>query len=151
MTLKEQLTEDMKTSMKAGTAERTGVLRLLRGAIKNEEIKLGHELADDEVLKVLAREVKQRKDSIEAYTAAGRTDLVDVEAAEQKVIAEYLPQAMDEAELKAVVEAAIAKTGATDMKQMGAVIGAVMQVVGTRADGGAVSKLVREYLAGGAQ
>ncbi|HEY6736442.1 MAG TPA: GatB/YqeY domain-containing protein [Candidatus Saccharimonadia bacterium] len=150
MTLQERLTEDMKSSMKAGTADRTGVLRLVRGAIKNEEIKVGHPLGDDEVLKVLAREVKQRKDSIEAYTAAGRSELAEAEAAEQKIIAEYLPQAMDETELRQLIDAVVAQVGATDMKQMGVVIGQVMQQVGTRADGGTVSKLVRERLAGGA-
>lgn len=151
MTLKERLTEDMKASMKAGTAERTGVLRLVKSAIRNEEIKLGHDLTDDETLKVLAREVKQRKDSIEAYTAAHRPELAQAEAAEQAIIQEYLPQAMDETELRAVVDQVIAELGAADVKQMGLVIGAVMKAVGARADGGSVSRLVRERLAGGAQ
>lgn len=147
MTIVEQLTEDMKVSMKAGDTGRTGVLRLLRGAMKNEQIKAGHELSDDEALKVLQREAKQRRDSIEAYRGAGRTDLAEHEEAELVVISGYLPEVMSEDELAKVVDEAIAETGATDVKQMGAVIGAVMKRVGARAEGGAVSKLVRERLA----
>lgn len=146
MGISEQLTEDMKSSMKAGTADRTGVLRLLRGSIKNEEIKIGHELSDEEVLKVLTKEAKQRQDSIEAYSAANRTDLVKQEEMELGVIKEYLPEALSESELESMVEEAIKQTGASDMKQMGAVIGVVMKKSGARADGGAVSKLVREKL-----
>jgi uncharacterized protein len=146
VSIAEQLTEDMKASMKAGNADRTNVLRLLRGALKNEEIKVGHSLGDDEVLKVLQRESKQRKDSIEAYTQAGRTDLVDKEEAEQKIIQEYLPEALSEADVAKIVDEVIAETGATDMKQMGAVIGGVMKRVGAAAEGGLVSKLVREKL-----
>jgi uncharacterized protein YqeY len=145
--ISEQLTEDMKTSMKAGDAVRTGVLRLLRGAMKNEEIKLGHPLEEAEMLKVLSREAKQRRDSIEAYQAAGRADLVAVEEAELKVISGYLPEAMSEADVAKVVDEVIAEVGATDMKQMGAVIGGVMKRVGAKAEGGLVSKLVREKLA----
>jgi uncharacterized protein YqeY len=144
----EQLTEAMKTSMKAGDAERTSVVRLLRGALKNEEIKVGHVLEEAEALKVLQREAKQRRDSIEAYRSAGRDDLADKEEAELVVIAGYLPEAMSDEELAKVVDEVIAETGATDAKQMGAVIGGVMKRVGARAEGGAVSRLVREKLAG---
>lgn len=147
MGLAEQLTEDMKTSMKAGTADRTGVLRLIRGSVKNEEIKLGHPLTEDEILKVLSKEAKQRQDSISAYSAAGRDDLVKQEEMELGVIKEYLPEALGEAELEKLVDEAIKETGAADMKQMGAVIGAVMKKAGASADGGAVSKIVREKLA----
>ena len=147
MTIAEQLTEDMKSSMKAQDADRTGVLRLLRGSLKNEEIKVGHGLSDDEALKVLQREAKQRRDSVEAYQAAGRTDLADREEAELKVIKCYLPEVMSDDELAKVVDEVVAETGATDAKQMGAVIGAVLKRVGARADGAAVSKLVREKLA----
>ncbi|MDB5178093.1 MAG: Glutamyl-tRNA(Gln) amidotransferase subunit [Patescibacteria group bacterium] len=148
MGITEQLTEAMKTSMKAGDAERTSVVRLLRGALKNEEIKVGHVLEEAEALKVLQREAKQRRDSIEAYRSAGRDDLADKEEAELVVIAGYLPEAMSDEELAKVVDEVIAETGATDAKQMGAVIGGVMKRVGARAEGGAVSRLVREKLAG---
>ncbi|MBW4062224.1 GatB/YqeY domain-containing protein [Candidatus Saccharibacteria bacterium] len=147
MTISEQLTADMATSMKAGTAERTGVLRLLRSSLKNEEIKLGHPLSDDEALKVLQREAKQRRDSITAYTEAGRTELAANEQMELETIATYLPQPLSDAELGGIVDEVIASLGATDMKSMGAVIGGVMAKVGARAEGGAVSKLVREKLA----
>jgi uncharacterized protein len=146
----DQLTNDMKDSMKAGNSERTGVIRLLRGSMKNEEIKLGHVLTEEEALKVLTREAKQRRDSIAAYQEAGRDDLVKQEEAELAVITEYLPQAMTEDEVAKVVDHVVDRLGATDLKQMGAVIGAVMKEVGARADGGTVSRLVRERLNGGA-
>lgn len=146
MTTPEQLTQDMKDSMKAGDSERTGVLRLLKSALKYEEIKLGHPLSEAEVLKVLQREAKQRKDSIEAYKAAGRQDLLDVEEQELGVIATYLPKAMSESELTKIVDAVISELGATGMPQLGQVIGEVMKRVGAQADGGAVAQLVRARL-----
>jgi uncharacterized protein len=146
VTINEQLTEDMKASMKAGQADRTGVLRLIRGALKNEEIKVGHPLDEAEVLKVLQREAKQRRDSIAAYRYANRPELAEHEEAELAVISEYLPEAMSDEELAQVVDEVIAETGATTPAQMGAVIGGVMKRVGARADGGTVSRLVRERL-----
>jgi uncharacterized protein YqeY len=146
VTIAEQLLEDMKTSMKAGEAARTGVLRLLRAALKNDEIKLGHELSEDEAMKVLAREAKQRRDSIEAYRTAGRDDLLAQEELELGIIATYLPTALTEAQLTAIVDEVVSTLGATDAKQMGQVIGAVMARVGASADGGAVSRLVRARL-----
>jgi uncharacterized protein YqeY len=147
VSITEQLTEDMKTSMKAGDSERTGILRLLRGALKNEEIKVGHVLDEDEALKVLQREAKQRRDSIEAYQGAGREDLAAKERYELEAIGGYLPEAMSDDELAKLVDEVIAETGATDVKQMGAVIGGVMKRAGARAEGGVVSRLVREKLA----
>jgi uncharacterized protein len=146
--IQQKLTEDMKTSMKAGDVERTGVLRLLRGAIKNEELKTGQGFKLDEagVLKVLQREAKQRKDSIQAYAEAGRDDLKLVEEKELAIIVTYLPEAMSEAEVKAEIDVVMDELGDTDMSQMGQVIGSVMKRVGGRADGGMVSKLVRERL-----
>ncbi len=144
MTISEQLTEDMKTSMRAGTEVRTGVLRLLRGALKNEEIKAGHGLDEAEMLKVLQREAKQRRDSIDAYRSAGRDDLLAIEERELGIIATYLPEAMSEDELVKVVDGVIAELGKGNMGQ---VMGAVMKQVGARADGAAVSRLVKERLA----
>lgn len=147
MTTLETLTEDMKTSMKAGDAARTGVLRLLRGALKNEEINAGHVALDESgAMKVLQREAKQRRDSIEAYRAAGRQDLLAQEELELGIIASYLPEAMSETELASVVDEVITELGATDAKSMGQVMGAVMARVGAKADGGAVSRLVRARL-----
>lgn len=148
MTIALQLTEDMKTSMKAGQTDRTGVLRLLRGSLKNEEIKLGHALEEAEALRVLQREAKQRRDSISAYDAAGRADLSKHEAMELGIVQEYLPATMSEEDLIAVIDEVIAKSGATTVAQMGMVIGGVMQQVGARAEGGTVSRLVRERLTG---
>lgn len=146
MNLAEQITEDMKTSMKAGDSARTGVLRLLRGAFKNEEIKTGSPLDDAGQMKVLQREAKQRKDSIAAYSAAGRNDLVANEEAELAIIATYLPQQMSEDELTALVEKVVAETGANGPAAMGQVIGAVMKQAGAAADGGLVARLVKEKL-----
>ena len=146
MTIQEQLTADLATSMKAGDSEKTGVLRLIRSSIKNEAIKIGHDLGDDEVTKVLQREAKQRRDSIDAYEKAGREDLATTEKSELEVIQSYLPEALSEEELAKVVDEVISAQGATDMKSMGAVIGAVMAKVGASAEGGVVSRLVRERL-----
>jgi uncharacterized protein YqeY len=146
LSIAEQLTEDMKASMKAGQPSRTSVLRLLRGALKNEEIKLRHSLSEDETFKVLQREAKQRRDSIEAYQTADRTDLVQQEQAELEIISEYLPEAMSEDEVAKVVDEVLAETGASNIAQMGQVMGAVMKRVGAKADGGMVSKLVKEKL-----
>jgi uncharacterized protein YqeY len=147
VTISEQLTEDMKTSMKAGNAERTGVLRLLRGALKDEEIKRGHtELDEAAALQVLQRQAKQRRDSSEAYKLAGREDLLKQEQFELGIIAEYLPTAMTDEEIGAVVDEVLAAQGEVSMAQMGQVIGAVMAKVGARADGGAVARIVRARL-----
>lgn len=150
MGLSEQLTEDMKTSMRAQDASRTGTLRLLRGAIKNEEIKLGHSLSDDEVQKVLVREAKQRRDSITAYEAAGRQDLVATEASELEIISGYLPKLLTEAELSKMVDDVIAETGASDQKAMGQVIGAVKARAGAAADGAMLAGMVKAKLGGAA-
>ena len=146
MTKIEQLDSDIAAAMRSGEADTTAVLRLLKSSIKNEQIKLGHELGDDEVMKVLAREAKQRRDSIAAYETAKRADLVKVEQDELEVIQTYLPKQLDEAELAKLVEAAITETGATSKAQMGQVMAAVMKQTAGAADGAAVSKLVAEKL-----
>jgi uncharacterized protein YqeY len=146
VTIIEQLTEDMKASMKAGEPDRTGTLRLLRGAVKNEAIKLGHDLDEAEVLKVLQREAKQRRDSVEAYQKADRMDLSAHEEAELAIIAQYLPEPMSREELAAVVAEVVAELKPTGPAQMGQVMGEVMKRTAGRAEGGAVSQLVREAL-----
>lgn len=146
MTITEQITEDMKSSMKAGDAHRTGVLRLLRSSFKNEQIKLGHELSDAETLKVLQREAKQRRESAEVYRANERAEQAAAEESELEVIASYLPQPLTEAELAAIVDEVVGSMDNPQPSAMGQVIGAVMAKVGARADGGAVSKVVRERL-----
>ncbi len=146
MTIAERLTDDMKSSMRAGDTRTTGVLRLLRAAMKNEEIKLGHELSEDEAMKILQREAKQRRDSIEQYNAGGRPELAAGEEAELVIVNAYLPQPMSQDDLAKVVDEVIAAQGATSPAQMGTVIGGVMSRVGAAAEGGAVSKIVRERL-----
>ena len=148
MAIAEQLVTDISASMKSGDSARTSTLRLLRSAIKNEEIKIGHELAEEEVMKVLMREAKQRRDSIAAYEEAGRTELVAEEKAELEIISTYLPQPLSEDELKSIVEAKIAELGATDIKMMGAVIAAVMKETAGKAEGSEVSRLVKTALLG---
>ena len=148
MTIYEQIMADLKASMLAGTSERTNALRLIKSSIKNEEIKIGHPLEDAEVEKVLQREAKQRRDSIDQYTGAGRPELAATEQSELSIIQEYLPEVLSAEELDQVVDQVIDRLGAKDSKQLGLVIGAVMQEVGAKADGSAVSALVRQKLVG---
>lgn len=147
MALVPHINQDLTASMKAGDAPRTSVLRLLKNALQQEQIKVGHELTEPEALKVAAREAKQRKDSIAQYQEAGRADLADSERHELEIIETYLPQQMSKPDLEKLVEAVIAETGTTDKAQMGVVIGEVMKRAAGRADGAAVSQLVRQKLA----
>jgi uncharacterized protein len=145
MALIDQIDTDLASSMKEGEAARTGVLRLLKNSIKNEQIKAGHDLSEPEVLKVLQREAKQRKDSIAQFKQGGRDDLADTEQQELAVIETYLPQQMSETELTVLVDTVITETAATPA-QMGVVIGEVMKRAAGQADGAAVSQLVRQKL-----
>ena len=147
MALPTQIDQDLATSMKEGVVARTAVLRLVKSSLKNEQIKLGHELSEAEALKVLQREAKQRKDSIEQYRAGNRADLAESEQHELTIIEAYLPQQMSPDELEQLVDSVIAETNATGVAQMGAVIGAVLARAKGRADGAAVSQLVRQKLA----
>jgi uncharacterized protein YqeY len=146
MSLIGQIDRDLATSMKEGTAERTGVLRLLKSALGNEQIKMGHILLKGEVFKVLQREAKQRRDSIAQYRQGGREDLAEAEQKELEIIEGYLPDQMGEDELKQLVDAVIAETGATTPAQMGLVMAVVMHRAAGQADGAAVSALVRQKL-----
>jgi uncharacterized protein YqeY len=147
MNVIEQIDLDVSTSMRAGTSVRTGTLRLLKSSFKNEQIKVGHELSGDEALKVLQREAKQRRDSIDAYENADRKDLANIEQSELDIIATYLPQPLSSIELSNIVSEVISELGNPGIAEMGRVIGAVMTRVGVRADGGSVAKAVREHLA----
>lgn len=146
MSLSERVQSDLTAAMKEQNAPLVAVLRLVKSSLKNEEIKLGHALSDDEVLKVLQHEAKQRKDSITAYNEGGRKDLADAEQAELDLISDYLPKQIGEAELTRIVDEVIAETGANSLAQMGAVIGKVMQITAGAADGGTVSAVVRQKL-----
>lgn len=146
MRLQEQINTDMVAALKAGESHKVGVLRLLITAMKNEQIKVGTELTDEQALKVLATQAKQRRDSIAAYEAAGRQDLVDNEAAELPIIEAYLPAQMDDETLESVVQAAIDQVGATSPADMGKVMGVAMGKVQGQADGGRVSAMVKKLL-----
>ena len=144
--LKAQIIDDMKAAMKGGEKVRLGVIRLITAAIKQREVDERIELDDEQVLIVLDKMVKQRRDSIQQYTDAGREDLAVIEQAEVEIIQAYLPAALSEDEIAAIVEAAIAQTGATSMADMGKVMGIVKPQVQGRGDMGAVSGIVKQKL-----
>lgn len=144
--LREQIADDMRAAMKAREQVRVDTLRMLMTAVKNVEVERGHELADDEVTDVVAKEAKRRRESIEAFKQGGRDDLVDKEAAQLAVLDTYLPEAMSDDELARIVDEAIAGSGATSAAQMGLVMKAVMPKVRGRADGSAVSAMVKKRL-----
>lgn len=148
MSLKQQLTDDMKTAMKAGEKERLGVIRLINAAIKQREVDERIMLDDAAVLAVLEKMVKQRKDSITQYEAAHREDLAAVERAEMAVIETYLPARLGEAEILAAIGEAIARTGASGPADMGKLMGVLKPKLAGQADMGQVSALVKKALAG---
>jgi hypothetical protein len=147
-TLKARLREEMTAAMRAGDKVRLGALRMLTAAITNREKEVGHELSDDEVREVAAREVKRRNESIEAFERGGRTDLVDKETSERAVLEPYAPAQLDEAQVDALIDEAIAGTGATSPKEMGKVMGVVMGRAKGRVDGSVVQAKVRARLGG---
>jgi uncharacterized protein len=144
--LKQRLAQDLRAAMKAQEKTRLGALRLLTAAVRNREVELRHELSDEEFEEVATREVKRRREAIEAYERAGRPDRVQVEAEEQRAIEAYLPAALSEEEVDAVIEEAIAATGATGPGDLGRVMGTVMGRVKGRADGRVVQQRVRARL-----
>ena len=148
MTLKQQLTDDMKAAMKSGDKDSLGVIRLINAAIKQKEVDERVELDDAAVLAVLDKMVKQRKDSVTQYEAAAREDLAAIERAEIVVIERYLPAKLDEAAIAAVIEAAIASTGAAGPADMGKLMGVLKPQLAGQADMGQVSALVKRRLAG---
>jgi len=146
--LRLQIQDDMKTALKAGDKRRLGAVRLILAAVKQKEVDERKELADPEVLAVLEKMLKQRRDSISQYEQAGRTDLAEQEAYEVGVIQGYMPAALGEAEIGALIEEAIAATGAKAMADMGKVMAIVKPKIQGRADMGAVSARVKQRLAG---
>ncbi|MDR6537853.1 GatB/YqeY domain-containing protein [Variovorax soli] len=149
MSLKDQITEDMKTAMRAKDSERLGTIRLLLAALKQKEVDERIELDDAMVVAIVDKLVKQRKDSVAAFTQGGRTDLADKEAAEIKVLEAYLPQRMGADEIAAEVKAIVAELGAKGPGDMGKVMGAVKTRLAGKADMGLVSAAVKAALAGG--
>ncbi len=146
MSMKQQLTDDMKAAMKAGEKHKLGVIRLINAAIKQKEVDERVELEDTAVIAVLDKMVKQRKDSVTQFVAADREDLAEIERAEIVVIEAYLPAKMGEAEIVAAIQAAIAETGATGAADMGKLMGALKPKLAGQADMGLVSKLVKQQL-----
>ena len=147
MTLKERITEDMKSAMRAGEKERLGTIRLALAAIKQREVDERITLDDGQVLTVLEKMIKQRKEAITQFQAGGRADLVAKESAEVSILEAYLPARLSDAELDALITGAIAATGATSPKDMGKVIASVKSQAQGRADMAVVSARVKEKLA----
>jgi uncharacterized protein len=147
MSLKEKIISDLTVAMKAKDAERLSTLRMVKANLMNRQIDKGSELTDDEVTKALQSLVKQRRDSIEQYEKAGRTDLAEKEALEISHIETYLPQAATAEEIAAAVVTAMLETGASSMKDMGAVMKATMTLLaGKTVDGKIVSEAVKAKL-----
>ena len=146
MSLKGQITDDMKSAMKAGEKDRLKVVRLILAAIKQVEVDKRIELDDAAVLSVLDKMVKQRRDSVEQFQKGNRNDLAEIELAEIAVLEKYLPEQMSDAELDAMIDAAIASTGAESIRDMGKVMGQIKAQAAGAADMGAVGAKVKARL-----
>ena len=148
MTLQQRIESAMRDAMRARDQRRTSTLRLVMAAAHNRQIELGRPLTDEDVVEVLGRQVKQRRESIEQFRAGGREEMAQDEEAEAAILAEYLPQQLTADELEGMVDAAIAETGASTPADLGRVMGRVVPLTKGRADGKAISDLVRAKLAG---
>jgi hypothetical protein len=144
--LKQRIQDDMKSAMKGGDKPRLGVIRLLMAAIKQREVDERIELDDTQILAVLDKMVKQRRDSISQYEQAGRPELAEQEAFEITILQGYLPEALSEAEIAAMIREAIQATGAESVRDMGKVMGQLKPKMQGRADMGAVSALIKQLL-----
>lgn len=147
-TLKERLAAEMKDALRAGEKVRLGALRMLSAAVTNKEKELQHDLSDDEVRDVAAKEMKKRTESIEAFLGAGRDELVEKERAEQDAIVSYAPEQLSDEQIDALLEEAFAATGATSEKEFGTVMGFLMGRAKGRVDGKMVQEKVRARLRG---
>lgn len=150
MSLQNRLTEDMKEAMKAKESGKVklSVIRMVKSAIKYQEIEKGHQLSDEEIIQVIAKEVKMRKDSIPEYEKAERTEMVETLKQEISLLMEYLPQQMSSEEILQLVQRIVAEVGAQSPKDMGKVMGKLAPLTKGRADGRIVSELVSKVLAG---
>jgi uncharacterized protein YqeY len=146
MSLKERITEDMKTAMRGGEKDRLATIRMLQAAIKQREVDERIQLDDAQVLSAIEKMIKQRKESIAQFEAGGRADLVAKEAAEMALLQVYLPAQLSEADLDALITEAIASTGAASIKDMGKVMGVVKSKAAGRADMGAVGARIKAKL-----
>ncbi|ANB58437.1 hypothetical protein GFC29_1764 [Anoxybacillus sp. B7M1] len=148
MGLLERLNDDMKQAMKNKEKEKLSVIRMVKASLQNEAIKLGKgQLSEDEELTVLSRELKQRKDSLQEFENAGRSDLADKTKEEIRILELYMPKQLTEEELTAIIKETIAEVGASSKADMGKVMGAIMPKVKGKADGSLVNKLVQQHLA----
>lgn len=147
MSLKLQITEDMKTAMRAKDSARLGAIRLLLAAIKQREVDERIELTDVDVISAIEKMLKQRRDSIAAFESANRTDLADIEKFEVSVLQTYLPQQLTEDEIKVILDKVIVDTGADGVKDMGKVMAAIKPLVAGKADMGKISGLIKTRLA----
>ncbi|MDP1595597.1 MAG: GatB/YqeY domain-containing protein [Methylotenera sp.] len=147
MSLKLQITEDMKTAMRAKDSARLGAIRLLQAAIKQREVDERIELTDADVITAIEKMLKQRRDSITAYESAKRDDLADIEKYEVSVLQTYLPQQLTEAEVLSILEQVVVDTGAAGIKDMGKVMAAIKPLVAGKADMGTISGLIKTRLA----
>jgi uncharacterized protein YqeY len=146
MSLLETLNNDMKTAMKAKDKETLSVVRMLKSAVMNEQINLGHDLTEDEEIAVLSRELKQRKDSVAEFKKADRDDLVQNTSAEIKVVEKYLPAQLSEEEVQTIIKETVDQLGANSMADFGKVMGAVMPKLKGQADGKLVNQTVKKLL-----
>lgn len=146
MSLKAQISEDMKSAMRAKDSARLGTIRLLQAAIKQREVDERIELDDSNVIAVIEKMLKQRRDSIAAYESANRNDLADVEKFEVSVLHTYLPQQLTEDEIKDILEKVVVETGAAGIKDMSKVMAAIKPLVAGRADMGKISGLIKTRL-----
>ena len=146
MSLKEQIIEDMKNAMRAKETARLGSIRLLLAAMKQREVDERIELTDADVIGVIEKMLKQRRDSIAAYESAKRTDLADIEKFEVSVLQTYLPQQLSEDEIKVILDKVVADTGAAGMQDMGKVMAAIKPLVAGKADMGKISGLIKAKL-----
>ena len=146
MTLKQQITEDMKTAMRAKDVARLGTIRLLLSAMKQREVDERIELSDEQVVAIIEKMLKQRRDSIAQFEAAKRQDLADAEKFEVSVLQGYMPQALSDDEIDALLVAAVASSGAVGVKDMGKVMAIVKPQMAGRADMGKVSALIKSKL-----
>ena len=149
MSLKERITQDMKDAMRSAEKERLGVIRMLQAAIKQREVDERITLDDAQVLSVIEKMIKQRKEAIAQFEAGNRTDLAEKEATEAKQLSAYLPAQLSQSEIEALVAAAIAETGAATVKDMGKVMALVKTRAAGQADMGAVSALIKAKLSAG--
>ncbi len=150
MTLTDRINEELKSAMKAGDPAKVSTLRMLKAAVSNAAIQKGKSnLEDGEILEVIQKSLKQHQESVDAFTKGGRPELAEKEAHEAKILKEYLPPAMDEGELKALIQATIQELGASGPSALGAVMKAVLPKVKGRADGKQVSQLVAQLLQAG--